>query len=56
MSETTANYYSGSLKDGVSYLKGQMKKVVINAELNSIKNCSRRDICELQHRRRQRQR
>ena len=33
-----------------------MTKVVINAELNSIKNCIRRDICELQLRRRQRQR
>ena len=33
-----------------------MTKVVITAELNSIKNCIRRDICELQLRRRQRQR
>ena len=39
----------------VSHLFGKMTKVHIKAELHSLKQSIRRNICELQHQRRQRQ-
>ena len=40
----------------VSHLIGEMTRVAIKAELLSMKQSIRRDICELQHQQRQRQR